>query len=748
MATIGSLSVRLGLNPERFTRGIKEARSALSGLTKDLDASSRNVRTLGTAMAAVGGVPAFAIVAGSAANAAGAILALPAAAGVAGTAVATLKLATKGLGDVFDAVAEGDAEKFAEALEKIAPGARPAIRAMADLQRRFGGIQQTVQANVFRGLGPQITALGNQYLPMLRQGLGGVATSLNGLAREAIATAQTPFFRGAVSRTLAATSTAMNNLRPAVSGLMNAVAALVQAGLPYVQQLTQWISGNVKAAGSFLKTAEGAAWMRQKLEAGKQGLQDLATIVRNLAPVLGAMTATLVAISNAFNALPGPVQSVLAHMMGFGLALGLVMRYTAPLITVMARLGPALVRAAGALGITTTALRTAAMASLRFTVRMVRVAAVTVAKFALMAARAVVWAATMAAQWFIAMGPVGWVIGIVVALVALIIAKWDTVKRYTIAAWNAVKDAVLSAWNWIKSIVMGAVRAVVGFVRDHWKLLLGIITGPIGAAAMFVISHWDKIKAATVAAWNAVKSFVMGAVNGIRSVVMSVINAVVGFITGAWNRARSITVSAWNGLKNAVVSAANSMLGFVRSIPGRILGALGNLGSLLFNAGKRIIQGLINGIKSMIGSLGSTMSSVASSVTGFLPFSPAKRGPLRRHPPEVAGARIVQLLAAGIRNHRDELERAARRMAEVVRPRIADFLRDRGAAFLREHRGRIEDWLVDRGWTPPDHGASPGSAPQGPGREVNVVINNPAPEPASDSLQHRMSRLSALGMFT
>ena len=50
------------------------------------------------------------------------------------------------------------------------------------------------------------------------------------------------------------------------------------------------------------------------------------------------------------------------------------------------------------------------------------------------------------------------------------------------------------------------------------------------------------------------------------------------------------------------------LLSFVSGIPGKILSALGDLGSLLFNAGKRIIQGLINGIGSMIGSVGHAIS--------------------------------------------------------------------------------------------------------------------------------------------
>ena len=61
-------------------------------------------------------------------------------------------------------------------------------------------------------------------------------------------------------------------------------------------------------------------------------------------------------------------------------------------------------------------------------------------------------------------------------------------------------------------------------------------------------------------------------------------------------------------------SSANRMLGIVRGIPGQIKGALGNLGGLLKGAGKAIIQGLIDGVSGMIGSLKNKFSSITDMI--------------------------------------------------------------------------------------------------------------------------------------
>ncbi|NUL03603.1 phage tail tape measure protein [Streptomyces lunaelactis] len=150
----------------------------------------------------------------------------------------------------------------------------------------------------------------------------------------------------------------------------------------------------------------------------------------------------------------------------------------------------------------------------------VRAGAMAVGQFVMMAARAIAWAAVMAAQWLIAMGPVGWVIAIVIGLAALIILNWDKIKKYTGMAWDWV-------WNKIKMVGQFILNYIIG-----WELV------------SFFLSHWDRIKTGTI-------------------------NKVAG------------------------------LLSYVRGLPGRISGALGNLGSLLYGKGMDVVRGLWNGIKAM-----------------------------------------------------------------------------------------------------------------------------------------------------
>ena len=102
-------------------------------------------------------------------------------------------------------------------------------------------------------------------------------------------------------------------------------------------------------------------------------------------------------------------------------------------------------------------------------------------------------------------------------------------------------------------------------------------------------------------------------------------------------------------------------VGWFRRLPGMIISAVGNLGSLLWNAGKSVIDGLIAGIKSAIPGL--------SSVLGWLKsLIPSWKGPLeddlRLLYPH--GRAIMTGLIGGIQSRVPDLEAQMRQVTAAV----------------------------------------------------------------------------------
>lgn len=238
----------------------------------------------------------------------------------------------------------------------------------------------------------------------------------------------------------------------------------------------------------------------------------------------------------------------------------------------------------------------------------------------------IVRAATIAwtgVQWLLnaalSANPIGLVIIAIIALVAGIVLLWnksETFRKIVIAVWNAIKAAALAVVNWF-------INSALPFLKGVWDAIV----------AGFV---WlkDKVMAAFNLWWSGVKTVF----NGVKATITAVVNGITAYIK--WWVGNFLAVvngisaligkfKAWFGsIVGAIKEKFNEAVGLAKGLMKRVVDALGNVGSKLYNAGKSLIQGFINGIKDMIGAAGNAAKSVIDKVTGFFPGSPAKEGPL------------------------------------------------------------------------------------------------------------------------
>lgn len=217
------------------------------------------------------------------------------------------------------------------------------------------------------------------------------------------------------------------------------------------------------------------------------------------------------------------------------------------------------------------------------------------AKVAVVVAENVAGALATAAAWVAANAVmtlgIGLIIAAVIAAVVLIVTHWKQVSEVAKKVFEDVVHAVETALNWVKS---------------HWPLLLAILTGPIGLAVYAIIRYWHDITAGV--------SAVLDWIRGHWPLLLAIITGPIGMAT-------LYVVNHWSQITSGARAMVGDLTSFFRSLPGRILSALGDLGSLLYGAGQRVIQGLISGIESAV----SGLRSVLSWVTGLIP---SWKGPL------------------------------------------------------------------------------------------------------------------------
>lgn len=105
---------------------------------------------------------------------------------------------------------------------------------------------------------------------------------------------------------------------------------------------------------------------------------------------------------------------------------------------------------------------------------------VMVAGWVLMAAQATIQAAKIAAGWLIAMGPVGWIIGIIAAVVAAFVWAYNNVgwfKDGVDAAMRWIGEVVANVFNWVQDVIRGVVDWFTGTALPAWDAAIQAIGG-------------------------------------------------------------------------------------------------------------------------------------------------------------------------------------------------------------------------------------------------------------------------------
>lgn len=253
-----------------------------------------------------------------------------------------------------------------------------------------------------------------------------------------------------------------------------------------------------------------------------------------------------------------------------------------------------------------------------------------------------------AIQWLLNAALTANPIGIIIVVIALLVGaiilaytKSDTFRAIVQAAFKAVGDAAVWLWeNALKPLWDGIVwgfNMVVAGAKAWWSI---------------VVAVFDAVVAAALWLWTNFKQSFDLVVAGFQFVVAKV-SAWVGQVVGFF---QSLAASIGEKIGNAI--------DFVKSIPGKITAAIGNVGSLLKDAGSKIIQGLIDGIDGMIGKLKGKVGQAVQGIRDYLPFSPAKVGPLSGSgAPERSGMRIVEGISDGIDKQRAALRQSVAAMA-------------------------------------------------------------------------------------
>ncbi len=288
----------------------------------------------------------------------------------------------------------------------------------------------------------------------------------------------------------------------------------------------------------------------------------------------------------------------------------------------------------------------------------------------------------------LALAAIGAVIALVVAGVLLLVKSFLNFLTFMTTVVNGVKavwvgipgffggifhwiaNLATSVWNGIKSVTMTVWNSILGFFKGVWAFIVGIFSRAIATVVgwfKWLYDHNYYVKAAVDAIVTAVKVGVAWLTNAWQVTVKwigdkwhdmiglatSAWNGVVGVFKAVWGWISGVLSALWGNISrwwtglvtnfstwagnvwkqvSTVFSSAWSkyIAGPVASIATSLAKWAAGLATSAWQWGVNLIQQLINGLMSMIGSVLSTAGDIAAQIAKALGFhSPTEWGPGR-----------------------------------------------------------------------------------------------------------------------
>lgn len=174
------------------------------------------------------------------------------------------------------------------------------------------------------------------------------------------------------------------------------------------------------------------------------------------------------------------------------------------------------------------------------------------------------------------------------AITAVVKIGWDVIVGIFSIALDVITGHWSKAWTDLQTMFVQVWNAIKAFWGTTLSAMTALVVQVLNNIRQFFISAWNDIWTATRQVWNNIKGFLEQAWNAILALGHQVWNNLIAFLNQAWHDIYTGVVSAWG-----------SVVTFFEGVPAKIIGALGDLLTMLYNAGVQIVQGLINGLGSM-----------------------------------------------------------------------------------------------------------------------------------------------------
>lgn len=221
---------------------------------------------------------------------------------------------------------------------------------------------------------------------------------------------------------------------------------------------------------------------------------------------------------------------------------------------------------------------------------------------------------------------------------------------------------------WQSSVVPALAKVIAKF-REWWPTIqqvAEVVGRMIARLVVFYATIYGKVVPVVLRFAGFLLRNLVPAVLGAVQALARIIGFVARFVVGIGR-----AVAAVARFYAAVATKIGQAVGIVAGLPSRVLSALGDTGRFLYDSGRKLIGGLIDGIKDKARDIKDAVGGVAEKVASFFPRSPVKKGPLRSFNGGRAGIKLMQMLTSGLKGGGEGVlkvvESITKRLSQLVK---------------------------------------------------------------------------------
>ncbi|MCI2958255.1 hypothetical protein MN032_11150 [Agromyces atrinae] len=222
--------------------------------------------------------------------------------------------------------------------------------------------------------------------------------------------------------------------------------------------------------------------------------------------------------------------------------------------------------------------------------------------------------------------------------------------------WAEIANGMLTLINGVRNLVGQTVANVQAFFAPIVAFVTSVVTALQQAVANLGLFIGDGLRI-IVGLFTGNTDLIARGVERFGGRLGEIWAGISGRVTGA---AQGLWANVTQAFANGVVNA----VGFVVTLPDRMLGIFSNLAARMYGVGRNIIQGLVDGIGSMVGEAAAAArraaEGVLSAAKGFLGIN----SPSRRFRVEV-GRMVPRGLALGVLDGIPKLKATIRDMVKI-----------------------------------------------------------------------------------